>query len=233
MSKRSDIIEGTLAAQARGGLIYSEVLGWIDLGHARGDDIRTLIKKIDAGESMNEEYYDVTYAQSMVSPKQIIRVGKFIKWRIRKGRPYYERKSIALAMMMTMARKFELFQGAFPNNIVTDSSFSGEDLVSDLLGFYRAVSIQNPFGMLRPISKAEALKRWDHYGKIGSWKNETFRPLIFPDPEKVPNARPRLGQLPNFMQTIQPYNDWKSGNVAIATLDGSFIQDGKRKDLIV
>ncbi|WP_186370534.1 MULTISPECIES: hypothetical protein [Enterobacteriaceae] len=105
MSKRSDIIEGTLAAQARGGLIYTEVLGWIDLGHARGDDIRTLMKKIDAGESMNEEYYDVTYAQSMVSPK--------------------------------------------------------------------------------------------------------------------------------FMQTIQPYNDWKSGNVAIATLDGSFIQDGKRKDLIV
>ncbi len=115
MSKRSDIIEGTLAAQARGGLIYTEVLGWIDLGHARGDDIRTLMKKIDAGESMNEEYYDVTYAQSMVSPKQIIRAGKFIKWRIRKGRPYYERKSIALAMMMTMARKFELFQGAFPN----------------------------------------------------------------------------------------------------------------------
>jgi len=50
------------------------------------------MKKIDAGESMNEEYYDVTYAQSMVSPKQIIRVGKFIKWRIRKGRPYYEVK---------------------------------------------------------------------------------------------------------------------------------------------
>lgn len=233
MSKRSDIIEGALAAQARGGLVYTDVLGWVDLGHARGDDIRLLMNKIDAGESMNEEYYDVTYAQSMVSPNQIIRVGKFIKWRIRKGRPYYERKSIALAMMMTMARKFELFQGTFPNNIVTDSSFSGEDLVSDLLGFYRAVSIQNPFGMLRPVSKSEALKRWDYYGKIGAWKNETFRPLIFPDPEKVPNARPRLGQLPNFMQTIQPYNDWKSGNVTIATMDGAFIQDGKRKDLIV
>lgn len=233
MSKRSDIIEGALAAQARGGLVYTDVLGWVDLGHARGDDIRILMNKIDAGESMNAEYYDVTYAQSMVSPNQIIRVGKFIKWRIRKGRPYYERKSIALAMMMTMARKFELFQGTFPNNIVTDSSFSGEDLVSDLLGFYRAVSIQNPFGMLRPVSKSEALKRWDCYGKIGAWKNETFRPLIFPDPEKVPNARPRLGQLPNFMQTIQPYNDWKSGNVTIATMDGDFIQDGKRKDLIV
>lgn len=182
---------------------------------------------------MSADRYDATYAQSMVSPYRIIRVGKFIKWRIRKGRPYQEHKSIALAMMMTMARKFEAFQGSFPNNMVTDSGFSGEDLVSDLLGFYRVVSVQHPFAMLRPVSKAVALKRWDYYGKIGSWKNETFRPLLFPNPERFPNAKPHLGQLPNFMQAIKPYNDWKSGNVAIATMDGSFIQDGKRKDLIV
>ncbi|MFE8103657.1 hypothetical protein RBA71_19540 [Brenneria goodwinii] len=233
MSKRNEIIDGSLAANARGGLIYTEVLGWVDLGHARGDDIRILMKKIDAGEAMSADRYDVTYVQSMVSPYQIIRVGKFIRWRIQKGRPYHERKSIALAMMMTMARRFEVFQGSFPNNTVTDSGFSGEDLVSDLLGFYRVMSIQNPFSMLRPVSKEEALKRWDYYGKIGSWKNETFRPLLFPDPERFPNARPCLGQLPNFMQTIQPYQDWKSGNVAIATMDGAFIQDGNRKDLIV
>lgn len=233
MSKRNEIIDGSKAASARGGLVYTEVLGWIDLGHARGDDIRILMQKIDAGEAMSTDHYEVTYAQSMVSPLQIIRVGKFIRWRIRKGRPYHERKSIALAMMMTMARRFEAFQGAFPNNLVTDSGFSGEDLVSDLLGFYRVVSIQNPFEMLRPVSKIEALKRWDYYGEIGSWKNETFRPLLFPDPERFPNARPRLGQLPNFMQAIQPYKDWKSGNVAISSRDGSFIQDGKRKDLVV
>ncbi|RRZ88562.1 hypothetical protein [Erwinia sp. 198] len=233
MSKRNEIIDGSQAASARGGLVYTEVLGWIDLGHARGDDIRILMQKFDAGEAMSTDCYEVTYAQSMVSPLQIIRVGKFIRWRIRKGRPHHERKSIALAMMMTMARGFEAFQGAFPNNLVTDSGFSGEDLVSDLLGFYRVVSIQNPFEMLRPVSKIEALKRWDYYGKIGAWKNETFRPLLFPDPERFPNARPRLGQLPNFMQTIQPYKDWKSRNVAIASMDGSFIQDGKRKDLIV
>ncbi|CAI1927319.1 hypothetical protein [Serratia plymuthica] len=233
MSKRNEIIDGSQAATARGGLIYTEVLGWVDLGHARGDDVRILMNKIDRGEAMKAERYDVTYAQSMVSPKQILRVGKFITWRIRKGRPYHERKSIALAMMMTLARRFETFQATFPNNMVTDSGFSGEDLVSDLLGFYRVMSIQNPFSRLRPVSKEEALKRWDYYGKIGSWKNETFQPLLFPDPERFPNARPRLGQLPNFMKTLQPYNDWKSGNVAIATVDGSFIQNGKKRDLIV
>lgn len=38
MSKRSEIIDGRLAATARSGVVYTEVLGWIDLGHARGDD---------------------------------------------------------------------------------------------------------------------------------------------------------------------------------------------------
>lgn len=103
MSKRNEIIDGSQAATARGGLIYTEVLGWVDLGHARGDDVRILMNKIAHGEAMRAERYDVTYAQSMVSPKQIIRVGKFITWRIRKGRPYHERKSIALAMMMALA----------------------------------------------------------------------------------------------------------------------------------
>jgi len=81
--------------------------------------------------------------------------------------------------------------------------------------------------MLRPVSKEEALKRWDYYGKIGSWKNDTFQPLLFPDPERFPNAKPRKGHLPFFMQTIHPYSDWKSGKVGIATADGNFMQFGK------
>lgn len=143
-------------------------------------------------------------------------------WRIRRGRAHWEQKSIALAMMMTMARKFEAFQGSFPNNLVTDSGFSGEDLVSDLLGFYRVVSIQNPFPQLRPVSKDDALKRWD-YGKIGSWKNETFQPLLFPDPEKFPHSRPRKGMLPPFMRTVVPYNDFLSGNVILPQHDKTFV----------
>lgn len=126
-------------------------------------------------------------------------------------------------MMMTMARKFEAFQGAFPNNLVTDSGFSGEDLVSDLLGFYRVVSVQNPFTMLRPVSKADALRRWDHYGKIGNWKNETFRPLLFPDPATSPHSHPRKGILPPFMRTVVPYSDFLSGNVILPQHDGTFV----------
>ncbi|SMQ26177.1 hypothetical protein SAMN02744765_2548 [Pantoea agglomerans] len=175
------------------------------------------------GESLGKEFYDVRYSQGMTSPFRLLRSGKVMTWRIRRGRPYWEQKSIALAMMMNMARKFEAFQGSFPNNLVTDSGFSGEDLVSDVLGFYRVVSVQNPFKILRPVSKEEALKRWDYYGKTGNWKNETFQPLLFPDPERFPHLRPRKALLPQFMRTVVPYNDFLSGNVILPQHDGTFV----------
>jgi len=227
MSKRSDIIDGKIAARVPYGLVYTEVIGWIDLGHAQGTDIRALLRSIDSGELSGQECYDVTYSQSMIDPTRTMKMGKFITWRIKRGRSYFERRSIALAMMMSLARKFEGLQASFPINSVTDSGFSGEDLVSDLLGFYRVVSIQNPFEMLRPVSKAGALKRWDYYGKIGSWKNDSFLPLLFPDPEKFPNARPRKGMLPHFMQTLRPWSDFHSGIVGIASADGSYMDAAK------
>lgn len=226
MSKRSDIIEGR-QSHLKYGLIYTEVLGWIDLGHAQGTDIRELLRSIDSGESSGNQHYEVAYSQSMVDPTRTMKMGKYIRWRIKSGRSYFERKSIALAMMMSVARKFEGLQASFPVSLTTDSGFSGEDLVSDLLGFYRVVSIQNPFDMLRPVSKAEALKRWEYYGKIGSWKNETFSPLLFPDPEKYPNARPRKGELPDFMKTVRAWNDFHSGIVSIISADGSYIDKAK------
>lgn len=223
MSKRAEIIDGRDASTANYGIVYTEVLGWVDLGHAQGKDIRELLRLMAQGESSGKEFYEVKYSQGMTSPFKLLRSGKTMTWRIRRGRPHWEQKSIALAMMMTMARKFEAFQGSFPNNLVTDSSFSGEDLVSDLLGFYRVVSVQNPFSQLRTVSKAEALKRWDHYGKIGSWKNETFQPLLFPDPDKFPQSRPHKGLLPSFMRTVVPYNDFLSGNVLLPRHDGTFV----------
>lgn len=47
MSKRIDIIDGKEAARVPYGLVYTEVLGWIDLGHAQGTDIRNLLRDIN------------------------------------------------------------------------------------------------------------------------------------------------------------------------------------------
>lgn len=226
MSKRSDIVDGR-QSNLKYGLIYTEVLGWIDLGHAQGTDIRELLRSIASGESSGKERYDVTYSQSMVDSTRTIKMGKFITWRIKRGRSHFDQRSIALAMMMSLARNFEGLQASFPINCITDSGFSGEDLVSDLLGFYRVVTMQNPFELLRPVNKDEALKRWDYYGNIGSWKNDSFFPLLFPDPEKFPNARPRKGVLPKFMTTVSPWSDFHSGIVGIASADGSYIDKAK------
>ncbi|RRZ88974.1 hypothetical protein [Erwinia sp. 198] len=227
MSKRSEIIEGNVAETAFYGLIYTEVLRWIDLGHAQGKDIRNLFRAIEAGEASGQAYYDVTYSQSMRSYIFNTKTGKFITWRIKHGHSHHERQSIALGMMVSLVQKFEGLQASFPLNMVTDSGFSGEDLVSDLLGFYRVISDHNVFTCLKPVSKKEALKRWDHYGKIGAWKNRGFTPILFPDPDKYPHARPHEGVLPAFMLTVRPWSDFQSGKVKIATADGSYLDKAK------
>jgi len=72
MSKRSDILDGR-QSHLQYGLIYTEVPGWIDLGHARGSDIEDLIRKINHGETSGKERYDVTYSQSMTDPSYTLK----------------------------------------------------------------------------------------------------------------------------------------------------------------
>lgn len=48
-----------------------------------------------------------------------------------------------LAMMMNTALKFEAYQSLKEFSWHTDSGFSGEDLVSDLFGFYRFMILVN------------------------------------------------------------------------------------------
>ncbi|WLI75620.1 hypothetical protein Q5705_13575 [Kosakonia sp. H02] len=52
----------------KGGLLYSEVLGWLDMGHARGDDIQQLMARFAAGEASGKNYYEVEY-QRLMTPK--------------------------------------------------------------------------------------------------------------------------------------------------------------------
>lgn len=221
MSVREEIQDGREAGILRSGIIYTEVLGWVDMGHARGDDVRKLLSDMHQGEHSGKDYYDVKYTLSM--GRGGLTIGKFIRWRIRKGRSLFERYSIALSMMMALAHRFEGLQSNFPFFLYTDSGFSGEDLVSDLLGFYRVFSYSNPFPLLQPVSKEEALRRWDYYGPIGSFKNTSFQPILFPDPMKSALALPVKGVLPSFMRTVIPYSDFSSGNVKIVSRDGTVV----------
>lgn len=96
MSIRSEIIDGNLAQRSSYGLIYTELLGWVDLGHAQGTDIRNLWAQMLRGESQSGPTYDVTYKQSMVGLKRRLTVGKSITWRLKKGLRYHHKNKALL-----------------------------------------------------------------------------------------------------------------------------------------
>ncbi len=56
MSSRQDIKDGALFDLLRNGLVYTKTLGWLDMGHARGDDIRALQLQFQAGEANNDPF---------------------------------------------------------------------------------------------------------------------------------------------------------------------------------
>ena len=89
MSKRSEIIDGRYAASRPRGLVYTEVLGWVDLGHAQGTDIRNLLAQMTQGESSGKEFYDVRYSQGMTGLWGQVRSGKVMTWQIKRGRDYF------------------------------------------------------------------------------------------------------------------------------------------------
>jgi hypothetical protein len=228
MSKRTDIIDPATELSAPVGLVYSEILGWIDLGHALGRDIKRILEQMAEGEKGSAPYYEVVYSQSMYQRNHTLGTGVYLLWMVKKGTPLHVRHSIVLAMMMITAGRFESRQASVPFSWATNSGFSAEDLVSDLLGFYRVIRPMNYFAQLKLVSKAEALKRWDHYGEIGRYKNRLFQPLLFPDPDKNKGARPRYGELPGFMKCVQPWSDFSRDTVRVISNNGVLMNVGRK-----
>lgn len=86
MSNRGEILDSSQFGSENGirrGLLYSDVLGWLDMGHARGDDVRQLMAQFSTGEAGNESYYRVRYEQTMGISR--FTTGRFNVWEIKKG----------------------------------------------------------------------------------------------------------------------------------------------------
>lgn len=227
MSTRNEIQDGSHFDRLTRGLVYTEVLGWVDMGHARGDDIATLKRQFMDGEKSGRDYYTVIYRQDMRIARfgTVFGVGKFTHWEIKRGRTNHEINRIMLAMMMATASIFENFQSLKAFSWYTDSGFSGEDLVSDLFGFYRFMIPGCYSYRLNPVSYKSALRRWDYYGPVGSHKNKGFRPIIFPDPDDAcVRHQPWLANLPHFMTWIRPWNDFSSGVVNVLSSNGTSLE---------
>lgn len=83
---------------------------------------------------------------------------------------------VALTLMYGTAKRFEAWQNSFIFNWYTDSGFSAEDLVSDLIGFYRVFGTgPDPLLLAKPLSYTKALQIWDTYGAPGNFKILSLR----------------------------------------------------------
>ncbi|MCF6202714.1 MAG: hypothetical protein L3J59_03460 [Methylococcaceae bacterium] len=90
-------------------------------------------------------------------------------------------KSIAFSIFMDVSREFESLQNNWFFGRFLNSGYSAEDLVSNLIGFYRAVDPNTDYIQLcEPVSKETALYIWDTYGSVGENKNREFAPYLYP-----------------------------------------------------
>lgn len=206
MTKRSDIVDGSLAASRKYGLIYTKRCGWVDLGHANPSGANELWQKVlkETGKpsAKNPGYHVITYRQMMGN--RYMKVG-IMKWfEIKKGISLQDKKSVALSIFLNVSKQFENLQGNWLFRHFTNSSYSAEDLVSDLIGFYRAVEKNKQIlQVCEPVTKDVALKIWDTYGAVGDNKNFTTIPYLYPLPGKT-TAGPMSSPLPSVLNSIVP-----------------------------
>lgn len=205
MTKRSDIIDGSRAIVSKYGLIYTKKCGWIDLGHANPEGANSLWQQVlnekDSGGA-KAGYFRVNYKQ-MMGRKNLFKVGILKKYDVKKGLDDNQKKSVALSIFLDVSHAFEGLQSNWLFRQATNSGYSAEDLVSNLIGFYRAIYPDKQFiSLCQPVSKAVALDIWDKYGEVGSNKNYSTIPYIYPiSPSK---NGPMSMQLPSELNIIKP-----------------------------
>ncbi|WP_133510061.1 hypothetical protein [Candidatus Thiosymbion oneisti] len=104
---------------------------------------------------------------------------------VRYGLSWQEKRAVALAIFMEVSVLFEGFQNSFPWNVVTNSGFSQEDLISDLLGFYIGIgdyTLPQVKAICKKVSTEAAEAIWDREGSVEENKNRTFEPAFAKEP---------------------------------------------------
>ncbi len=80
MSTRREIKDGASFDVLDRGIVYTEVLGWIDMGHARGNDVAALRRQFVEGERSGKPSYSVMYRQdkAFLSSNRGLASGNFL-----------------------------------------------------------------------------------------------------------------------------------------------------------
>ena len=185
-------------------LSYTCRCGWVDWGHALPDGaqaLRTQIANERAGWPgldrlevflEGEPAYAMWYGQEMGGrmpglPPIVVSAARH--WVVRRNLTQVQRERVGLAIFLSASFDFERLQGAFPFSIVSGhSSFSPEDLVSNLIGFfsaYRSIPQPQMRQVCGEVSVAESYRLWDAHLPNGfdGLRNRTTRPILFPSRE--------------------------------------------------
>ncbi|WP_330982310.1 MULTISPECIES: hypothetical protein [Enterobacterales] len=218
MSNRRDITSGIFSTTRKSGLVYTEILGWIDLGHAQGNDARSLKVQLEQEasseyiEEFNQWYFPVSYHQEMTKKSHlfgtdlIFNTGVISRIMVKTCLTRELKARVALTIMCGTAKRFEAWQNSILFNWYTDSGFSAEDLVSDLIGFYRVFgSGPDPLWRAKPVPYETALQIWDAHGSIGGYKNAEFSPLLFSGRPPFRYGHPIRKPLPQWLNYIKPF----------------------------
>ena len=196
-------------------LSYTARCGWVDWGHALPAGPAGLKRQLD-NETANQPLlnrlpitlegspaFALNYGQAMGAHGVGISLTRH--WIIRKGLTAQQKEAVALAIYLDASHQFETMQGSFPFSIASGaSSYSPEDLVSNLIGFYTAYRGFTQEAMREAcgeVSVDESLRIWDEHlpDGLAGIKNKTTRPILF-----LTKEGPGDTNFPQIFQTIVP-----------------------------
>ena len=125
------------------------------------------------------------------------------------------KKSVALAIFMDVSHRFESMQRFMGmGDLITDSGYSQEDLVSNLIGFYIGIGDigkSEAIAACHPVSRETAEAIWMKHGAVGDNKNLQPNPVLR-DTHRVDDVAKMctddcVGQprrLPNVFRRVMP-----------------------------
>ncbi|MEQ9441243.1 MAG: hypothetical protein RIG62_19525 [Cyclobacteriaceae bacterium] len=216
MSKRTDIVDGPTSVYKDFGLVYTCLCGWVDLGQARPGSARSLWSKLVGGSGVRSKShpgFKVQHSQTINRHRLNKSVTK--TYYVQSNLSSVDRESVALAIFMEVSYGFQTVQTDFPYGWMTESGFSAENLISNIIAFYRAVRPGRDYiSMCQPVKKEAALEVWDTQGGAGKKKNRFFGTYIYPSIACGSSSGPMSAPLPNFLNGITPatkgklYRDW-------------------------
>jgi len=200
------------------GIIYTCNCGWFDRGHAFiAPSKRANVGPFHLWNSLLKEDgpsavigrvpmpgFVVTYRQDAI--KKVAGISLFPgverHYVVRKDLSNVRKQGVALAIVMEVSMGFESLQDSWVARTVTgsDSGFSEEDLVSNLIGLYATIfPMIDVDALCKPVSVAASQAVWKAYGAVGKNKNKRFRPIFHPCSECTDPPR-----FPSQFEVIQP-----------------------------